>query len=77
MPVACSVFGHRPRFRADGETLRWECGRGCGELGEKRYETAADASRYARAFDPEDRDKLGVRAPVSLFLMRLVRRRSS
>jgi hypothetical protein len=70
----CSVLGHRFRFTSDGDTMRWTCARGCGEGGEKRYPTAEDAARYARAFDREDRDDLGRRAPlVGLFPLRIAR----
>ena len=76
MALACRVFGHRPSFRAEGETMRWECARDCGYGGEKRYPSAGLARRYAAAFDHEDRDELGSRAPLSLSPLRLVRRRS-
>ena len=60
--------------------MRWSCERGCGAGGEKTYASAADADRFARAFDREDRADLGRRAPlVGLFplrLARLLRRRS-
>ena len=62
--VACRVFGHRYRFEADGRTMRWTCQRGCGASGEKVYTTAADARRYASAFDREDRADIGRRAPL-------------
>ncbi len=42
----------------------WSCGRGCGAGGSKTYTTAAEANRYARAFDREDREQLGRRAPL-------------
>lgn len=60
----CRVLGHRPRFRADGPVLLWSCARGCGAGGTKRYPSASDAERYARAFDREDRHDLGRRAPL-------------
>ena len=51
-PVGCLVFGHRPAFRAEGRTMRWECERGCGEGGgAKSYDTAAEAERFAAAFE--------------------------
>jgi hypothetical protein len=54
--------------------MRWSCARGCGAGGEKRYPSADEAARYARAFDREDRDDLGRRAPlVGLFPLRLLR----
>ena len=72
--LACRVFGHRPRFFADGATLRWECSRACGERGEKRYETPEQAQRYARAFDREDREDTGKRPLLSLLPLGLARR---
>jgi hypothetical protein len=73
--LGCRLFGHRFRFSAEGDTMRWECQRGCGAGGSKRYETAADASLYARAFDREDRQDLGRRAPFfALFPLRLFNR---
>lgn len=62
--VSCRVFGHRYRFEADGCTMRWTCQRGCGAGGEKVYTTAAQARRYASAFDVEDREDIGRRAPL-------------
>jgi hypothetical protein len=77
--VACRLLGHRYRFRADGDTLRWRCQRGCGAGGEKRYPSAGDARRYAAAFDREDTGSLGKRAPLfgllPLRLLRAARRR--
>jgi hypothetical protein len=43
--------------------MRWTCERGCGSGGSKEYPSAADAARYAAAFDREDRAELGRRAP--------------
>jgi hypothetical protein len=61
--------------------MRWECARGCGAGGAKRYPTEEDARRYASAFDREDRDDLGKRAPLfglfPLRLLRAMRRRDS
>ena len=59
--------------------MRWKCER-CGTRGgEKVYPTAAEATRYAEAFDREDRDDLGRRAPLfgmlPLRIARLLRRR--
>jgi hypothetical protein len=72
--LRCRVFGHRFRFEDEGETMRWHCQRDCGAGGAKRYASARDAHRYARAFDKEDRDDLGKRAPlVGLLPLRLVR----
>jgi hypothetical protein len=77
--LACRLLGHRFRFTSEGETMRWTCARGCGAGGSKTYGSAADAARYARAFDREDRDDLGRRAPLlgmfPLRLWRLWRRR--
>jgi hypothetical protein len=59
--LACRVMGHRFRFRPEGETMRWECQRGWGAGGEKRYANPAAASPYAQAFDREDSQDLGRR----------------
>jgi hypothetical protein len=54
--------------------MHWSCQRDCGAGGSKRYATAAEAERYARAFDREDREDLGRRAPlVGLLPLRLAR----
>lgn len=54
--------------------MLWECQRGCGMAGTKTYPTAAEAERYARAFDREDRADLGKRAPlIGLLPLRLAR----
>jgi hypothetical protein len=50
-PLACRVFGHRWRFRRDGATLSWSCGRGCDVGGARTYESAAEAEGYLRHFD--------------------------
>ena len=55
--------------------MRWECERGCGEGGSKVYATAADAQRYARAFDRRDADDVGRRSLLSLLPLRFSRRR--
>lgn len=60
----CGVLGHRYRFEAEGRTMRWVCQRGCGAGGEKIYPSAADAHRYAHAFNRQDRADLGRRAPL-------------
>ncbi|HET7138366.1 MAG TPA: DUF1660 family phage protein [Gaiellaceae bacterium] len=79
VPLACRLFGHRYRFAADGATMRWACERCEAAGGEKTYGSAAEAMRYARAFDREDREDLGRRAPLvaglGLRLLRLLRRR--
>jgi hypothetical protein len=72
--LACRVLGHRWRFTADAETMRWACSRGCGATGEKTYESAERAARYARALDREDRDDLGRRPLLSLLPLGLARR---
>ena len=64
MTVACTVFGHRHRFTADGATMRWSCARCGADGGSKEYASAEEATRYARAFDREDREDLGRRAPL-------------
>ena len=59
----------------------WECSRGCGAGGRKTYPSTADAARYTRAFDREDRSDLGRRAPlIGMLPLRLydtMRRRRS
>lgn len=70
----CRLTGHRFRFTTDGATMTWRCARDCGAGGAKRYATAADAARYARAFDREDSTDIGRRAPlVGLLPLRLAR----
>jgi hypothetical protein len=72
--VRCQLLGHRFRFTSEGDVMRWSCQRGCGAGGAKRYPTADDALRYASAFDREDRDDLGRRAPlIGLLPLRIVR----
>ena len=74
-PLACQVFGHSPVFSVDGLTLRWECERGCGDGGSKRYSSAEDARRYAAAFNRKDSADLGKRAPLlGLLPLRVWRR---
>ena len=74
MNVGCTVFGHKPVFRAEGATMVWECERGCGERGTKTYDTADDALRYAVAFNHPDSADLGKRAPlIGLLPLRLWR----
>lgn len=72
--VSCRLLGHRFRFSAEGATMRWRCERGCGAGGEKRYESAAAASRYAAALDQDPSEGLGRRAPLfGLLPLRLAR----
>jgi hypothetical protein len=72
--LQCRLLGHRLRFRAEGTTMTWACERGCGEGGSKEYESAAEASRYAAAFDRRDSDSVGSRPTVSTFPLWLARR---
>jgi hypothetical protein len=78
--LRCRVLGHRYRFWAEGAVMLWECERDCDAGGRKTYASPAEARRYAAAFDREDRDELGRRAPVlGMFPLRLwhqMRRRS-
>ena len=72
--LRCRLLDHRFRFRSEGATMRWECARGCGARGSKVYESEEDAARYAKAFDREDREDLGRRAPlIGLLPLRLWR----
>jgi len=79
--LRCRLLGHDFRFSSEGDTMRWECGRGCAAGGAKRYESDGDAARYARAFNRSDREDLGRRAPLfglfPLRLLRALRRRGS
>lgn len=70
--LRCKVLGHRYRFWAEGPVMRWECQRDCGVGGSKTYPTPAAARHYATAFDREDRDELGRRAPLlGMFPLRI------
>jgi len=72
--LACRLLGHRYRFRAAGATMTWTCVRCDTPGGSKTYESAAEAERFAAAFDREDREDLGRRAPlVALLPLRLWR----
>jgi hypothetical protein len=72
--LRCRLLGHRYRFRADGAAMVWDCERCSAPGGSKRYDSPAEAERYARAFDREDRSDLGKRAPlVGLLPLRLWR----
>lgn len=70
----CSVFGHRIRFRADGNTMVWSCEWCGGERGAKTYESAVAARNFARAFDRRDSEDTGRRAPwLGMFPLRVWR----
>lgn len=70
----CSVLGHDYRFSAEGPTMRWSCER-CGEDGgTKTYATAAEAQRYAHAFDRRDAEDVGKRPLLSLLPLWLARK---
>jgi hypothetical protein len=65
MGTACLTFGHDPEFRSEGTTMHWLCRRsGCSDGGSKQYATAADAQKYAAAFNRRDNEDLGKRAPL-------------
>ena len=71
---ACRLLGHAQRFTAEGTTMRWACER-CGqEGGSKTYASAADAERYARAFDRRDAEDVGKRSLLSLLPLWLARK---
>jgi hypothetical protein len=72
--LGCRVFGHRYRFSAEGNVMRWRCERCAAAGGEKSYADPAAARRYAEAFDREDRSDLGRRAPlIGLLPLRIYR----
>jgi hypothetical protein len=76
--LRCRLLGHRFRFTSDGETLRWDCARGCGAGGAKRYPDAERAATMARGLGRDEDHDLGRNSPLGLFplrLMRVVRRR--
>jgi hypothetical protein len=72
--LGCRVFGHRYRFSADGPTMRWSCSRGCGAGGEKAYATAAEAQRFAQAFDKPDSASVGDHPTLSTLPLWLARK---
>ena len=72
--TSCRVLGHRWHFSAEGSTMHWECERGCGVGGSKRYPDEAQAQRYARAFGRRDSEDLGKRSLLSLLPLGLARR---
>jgi hypothetical protein len=73
--LRCRGLGHRYRFAADGNLVRWHCERCGAALGAREYASAADARRYARGLDRSGGADLGRRAlPFALFPLRLVRR---
>jgi hypothetical protein len=70
--LRCRLLGHRYRFWAEGQVMRWQCQRDCDAGGSKAYASPAAARRYAAAFDREDRDELGRRAPLlGMFPLRI------
>jgi hypothetical protein len=75
--LRCRLLGHRLRFAAEGTELRWDCARGCGAAGKRRYERAEDARRYARALSREPSTERRVLPGLPLWLADLVRGRRS
>ena len=76
-PLACRVVGHQWRFAAEARTMMWSCAR-CGEVGGiKEYGTAAEARKYARAFDSEPArgERRFLLGAAPLWLWRKLRRR--
>ena len=72
--LRCRVFGHRYRFAAAGALLSWSCLRCDARGGSKVYPSSEVAERYAAAFNREDREDLGRRAPlIGLLPLRLYR----
>ncbi len=75
MTWKCRVFGHQPRFAADGPTMRWACEWCGGATGAKTYGTTEEAESYASVFNKRDADSLGTRAPlIGLLPLRIWRR---
>jgi hypothetical protein len=76
----CRLLGHDPLFTHDGASMRWECRRGCGDGGAKVYPSAAEAQKYAAAFNVKG-GASGDRAPlIALLPLRIwnrLRQRSS
>jgi hypothetical protein len=73
--LACRILGHRFEFRSEGSEMHWTCTRGCGAGGSKRYESAGEASRYARGLERDARSPGDGRAPfIALLPLRLLRR---
>ena len=60
----CAVWDHDVSFTSHGRTMVWECRRGCGTGGSKKYASSSQAARFATAFDRRDRADLGRRAPL-------------
>jgi hypothetical protein len=71
--LRCRLLGHRFRFTSQGKTMRWDCRRGCGAGGAKRYRDAGEAAMYARGLSRSDPDDVGRRSPVGLLPLRLLR----
>jgi hypothetical protein len=63
--LACRLTGHRVRFAAEGNVLRWRCERGCGFGGEKTYDSPERARRYAEAFENGEKGTPG-RFPIPI-----------
>lgn len=73
--LRCRLLGHRYGFEADDAVMTWRCRRCGAPGGTKRYASAEEAARYAAAFDREDSDDLGRRAPfIGLLPLRMWRR---
>ncbi|MFL5846435.1 MAG: hypothetical protein ACJ762_17255 [Solirubrobacteraceae bacterium] len=72
--LACRIKGHDIQFSTAGPTLRWACERGCGKAGEKVYASAADAQRYATAFNKKDSDRAHRHPTLSTLPLWVVRK---
>ena len=71
---AARLLGHRVRFWAEGSTHALGVRARMRSRGRNRYASAADARRYARAFECRDSDDLGRRPTLSLLPLWLGRR---
>jgi len=69
---ACQLIGHRYRYYAEGDLVRWVCMRGCGESGSRPFATPRQARRHAAALNRHER---GVRRWRLSSLGRVRRRR--
>lgn len=68
--LTCRIFDHDWVFETQGPRMVWWCRRGCGEGGERIYDTPQEARRYARAFNGNERTTGRVLAMLGGTLLR-------